>query len=262
MKNNDWPNIGEYVVCNVLNVTDFGAYVDLEEYNNKEGFIHISEIKAGWVKYVRDYIREGQKIVCKVINININRGHIDLSLKDVNDHQKKIKIQGWKNEKKAEKWIQIALGENYDQKKVEEIYYKLIDCFGTAYNGFEEASIKGIDAFNNLEIDIDKNIINNIIHVAKENIKDESVEITGYVDLKINTSNGVEIIRDSFSFLDDYKNDEDTNITVSYIGAPRYRIKIISSNYKKAENILKKISSQIISNIEKNNGTGSFIRHI
>ena len=63
MKSNDWPEAGDYVVCNVTNVTDFGAYVELEEFKEKEGFIHISEIKAGWVKYVRDYIREGQKVV-------------------------------------------------------------------------------------------------------------------------------------------------------------------------------------------------------
>ena len=173
-----------------------------------------------------------------------------------------MKIQGWKNEKKAEKWIQIALGEEYNSNKVEEIYSLLTNCFGTAYNGFEEASIKGKNAFYNLESKIDEKIINSIINVAKENIKDDSVEITGYIDLKINASDGINIIKKSFSFLEDYKNDDDTKIIVSYIGAPRYRIKVISSNYKKAENILKKISGQIISNIEKKNGIGNFIRHI
>ncbi|MGE4496123.1 MAG: S1 RNA-binding domain-containing protein, partial [Methanosarcina sp.] len=80
MGNDNWPEVGEFVVCTVKNVTDFGAYVELEEFGGREGFIHISEIKAGWVKYVRDYVREGQKIVCKVLNVDPSRGHIDLSL--------------------------------------------------------------------------------------------------------------------------------------------------------------------------------------
>ena len=77
MGNDNWPEIGEFVVCTVKNVTDFGAYVELEEFGGREGFIHISEIKAGWVKYVRDYVREGQKIVCKVLNVDPSRGHDD-----------------------------------------------------------------------------------------------------------------------------------------------------------------------------------------
>ena len=79
MGNDNWPEVGEFVVCTVKNVTDFGAYVELEEFGGREGFIHNSEIKAGWVKYVRDYVREGQKIVCKVLNVDLPAA-IDLSL--------------------------------------------------------------------------------------------------------------------------------------------------------------------------------------
>lgn len=261
MKSNGWPIIGEYVVCNVLNVTDFGAYVKLEEYKNKEGFIHISEIKAGWVKYVRDYIREGQKIVCKVLNVDANRGHIDLSLKDVNDHQKRMKIQLWKNEQKAEKWLQIALGEfNYDSNKIEALYYELVNIFGTAYSGFEEAAIKGELAFKNQKID--KKIVDQIICVAHENIKDPFVEISGYVDLKTNDYEGINYIKKSLLSAYEYSLEEGIKIEIAYIGAPRYRIKVIAPDYKKAEITLKKLATQIISNIEKYNGTGNFTRHI
>jgi polyribonucleotide nucleotidyltransferase len=34
MGNDNWPEVGEFVVCTVKNVTDFGAYVELE---NSEG---------------------------------------------------------------------------------------------------------------------------------------------------------------------------------------------------------------------------------
>ena len=36
----------------------------------KEAFIHISEVSSGWVKNIRDYVRENQKIVARVLRVN------------------------------------------------------------------------------------------------------------------------------------------------------------------------------------------------
>src|SRR2546430_7876989 len=65
----DWPDEGDLVVCTVANVKNFGASVTLDEYENKEGFIHIAEVSSGWIKYIRDYVRESQKVVCKVLKV-------------------------------------------------------------------------------------------------------------------------------------------------------------------------------------------------
>ncbi|MDR0767414.1 MAG: translation initiation factor IF-2 subunit alpha [Methanosarcinales archaeon] len=261
MKSNDWPEAGDYVVCHVTNVTDFGAYVELEEFKEKEGFIHISEIKAGWVKYVRDYIREGQKVVCKVLNIDKSRGHIDLSLKDVNEHQKRTKIQLWKNEQKAEKWIQIAAEESgFDGKMVEELYHDFVSEFGSAYTAFEEAAISGESAFKKMSVN--KKMIEAVVNVARENIKDAFVEIAGYVDLTTNAPNGIEIIRKALKAAAEEIKDEEVRVEVTYVGSPRYRIKVVAPDYKKAESVLKKTSSASIKVITDNGGEGVFNRHI
>src|SRR5438445_450446 len=104
----DWPDEGELVVCTVANVKNFGAFVTLDEYESKEGFIHIAEVSSGWIKYIRDYVREGQKVVCKVLKVDPEKGHIDLSLKAVNEHQRREKIQEGKNEQKAENLLGIV----------------------------------------------------------------------------------------------------------------------------------------------------------
>ena len=103
-----FPENGELVVCTVTSVKNFGAFVTLDEYDDKEGFVHVRDVASGWVKYIRDFIREGQKIVCKVLGVDSAKGHIDLSLKSVNEHQKREKIQQWKNEKKADKLLEIV----------------------------------------------------------------------------------------------------------------------------------------------------------
>ncbi|HWM50791.1 MAG TPA: S1 RNA-binding domain-containing protein, partial [Thermoplasmata archaeon] len=43
----EWPDEGELVVCTVTNVKNFGAFVTLDEYESKEGFIHIAEVSSG-----------------------------------------------------------------------------------------------------------------------------------------------------------------------------------------------------------------------
>lgn len=261
MKSNDWPEAGDYVVCNVTNVTDFGAYVELEEFREKEGFIHISEIKAGWVKYVRDYIREGQKAVCKVLNVDKSRGHIDLSLKDVNEHQKRTKIQLWKNEQKAEKWLQIAAETiGFDEKMVEELYHDFAAEFGSAYSAFEEAAIAGTSAFDGMSVN--KKMIEAVVNVARENIKDAFVEIAGYVDLTTNAPDGIEVIRDALKAAAEAVDEEEIRVEVTYVGSPRYRIKVVAPDYKKAEAVLKKASSASIKVITENGGEGLFNRHI
>ena len=263
MGNDNWPEVGEFVVCTVKNVTDFGAYVKLEEFGGREGFIHISEIKAGWVKYVRDYVREGQKIVCKVLNVDPSRGHIDLSLKDVNEHQRRAKIQEWKNEQKAAKWVQFVAEEtNPDETTLETLHEKLVEEFGSAYLAFEEAAIEGEKAFKGVKVN--KKYLKSIIKIAGENIKLPFVDIAGYVDLTCNLPNGVEVIKQALSAatsVDDVDG-KDIRLEISYTGAPRYRIKVIAPDYKKAESVLKKSAQIAVDTIAKLGGHGTFKRHI
>ena len=62
----DVPEDGDYIIGRVIEVKDFGATLDLLEYTDQKAFVHISEVASGWVKYIRDFIREGQMVVAKV----------------------------------------------------------------------------------------------------------------------------------------------------------------------------------------------------
>ena len=64
----------------VTRTTSFGAFVDLG--NNKEGLLHISKISDEHIKRVEDYLKIGQKIAVKVIEID-KQGRINLSMRDL-----------------------------------------------------------------------------------------------------------------------------------------------------------------------------------
>src|SRR5512137_1388925 len=175
MQDREWPQESELVVCTVENVKDFVAFVSLDEYGGRQGLIPISEIATGWIKYIRDHIREGQKIVCKVLNVDRSRGHIDLSLKDVNEHQRREKIREWKNESKAKKWIGFAAkAADEPSETIEDAIYKK---YGAFYPVFEDLVIDSDTVIKKLGLS--KKVSDALLHVASENVKVPRVEVMG-----------------------------------------------------------------------------------
>lgn len=71
--------VGDEVDGTVTGVVDFGVFVKLEE--NLEGLIHISEIDWGLVEDPRQFVKVGQKIRAKIIEVK--DGKISLSLKQL-----------------------------------------------------------------------------------------------------------------------------------------------------------------------------------
>ena len=251
----EWPSQGDLVVCSVAKVMDFGVFAELDEFGRKEGLIHISEVAAGWVKHIRDYVREGQKIVCKVLSVNPKRGHIDLSYKDVNEHQRRDKIQEWKSELRAEKWLSFAIGDETVERQLADT---LLDSFGSLYNAFEETVISSRSVL--IDAGIDEEYAISIEEVAIENVKIPSVDITGFLDLTCPAPNGVDAIKKSLAAAATVDED-DVTLEISYVGAPRYRIHVTAPDYKLAERILKESAKRAIDEIERLDGEGTFHRH-
>lgn len=72
--------VGEIVEGEVVKILDFGAIVDLG--GGKNGMIHISELKNGFVKNIEDVVKKGDIVKVKIIKVDED-GHIGLSLKQL-----------------------------------------------------------------------------------------------------------------------------------------------------------------------------------
>src|SRR3989337_4325848 len=97
----EWPEIGDLIIATIESVMDYGAYAKLDEYNRR-GFLHISEISSSRVRNVRDLVREKQKMVLKVLRVDVEKGHIDLSLRRVTKRERIEKIKSWKKDRKGD----------------------------------------------------------------------------------------------------------------------------------------------------------------
>jgi len=251
-----WPEVDELVMCTVKKVKNYGAFVTLDEYRAKEGFVHIAEIASGWVKYIGNHIREGTKIVTKVIRVNSQKEQIDLSLKRVNKHQKRAKTQEWRRNRKMLKLFELMakrLNKNIDDC-YDEFGYELIETFGSLYNAFEAVVInkEGL-----AEEGFEGGWIPTFIEVAEANLTPPHVELAEKILLFSSGPNGIEHIKEAVKVVE---RDDNPDVTLKYIGAPEYHISITSNDYKTGEAKLAEIANKIILSIEKNGGYGLFTR--
>ena len=72
--------IGDIIEGTVTGIEDYGIFVTFGDNNN--GLIHISEISKDFVKDVRDYAKENNKIQAMIIDIDSNN-HYKLSIKSM-----------------------------------------------------------------------------------------------------------------------------------------------------------------------------------
>jgi translation initiation factor 2 subunit 1 len=251
-----WPQEGDLIVATVHKVLNYGAFAKLEEYPGEEAFIHISEVSAGWVKNIRDYVRENQKIVARVLRVNPKKGHVDVSMKRIREDQRTRKIQQWKIEQKAEKLLEFtakSLGKDLDAA-YDEVGYAMMEEFGDLYGAFEISAEEGKDSL--IERGMDEKWAVAITEVAQKNISPPEVQITGYVDLTSYAPDGVEIIRKSLG------NINSEEISVQCVGAPRYRLIVTSFDYISAETLLKEAADKAIAAILEAGGEGEFYREL
>jgi translation initiation factor 2 subunit 1 len=259
-KAREYPEEGEFVVATVKNIHPYGAFLKLDEYPGKEGFMHISEVAPTWVKNIRDFVKEGQKIVAKVIRVDPSKGHIDLSLKRVNQQQRKAKLQEYKRAQKAENLLKMAaekLGKDFETAW-REVWVPLEEEYGEVYAAFEDAAQNGIDVLKDLVSDEWLRALEPII---KSYVEIPRVTIDAEFEITVPKPNGVEIIKEALIRARDRANEEkEVEVKFSYQGAPRYRIDITAPDYYKAEEVLESIAEEILRVIKEAGGEATLLR--
>ena len=254
----DWPEPGDLVIATIESVMDYGAYANLDEYS-KRGFLHISEISSARVRNLHDYVREKQKMVLKVLRVDLEKGHIDLSLRRVTKRERIEKIKVWKKERKGEVLLRavadrlgLSVHEVYQQAGV------ILEEKMGLYEGFELVLKEGTEALTKLGIPED--IAKIFAQVAEERIRIKLVKVKGVLEIRCMKPNGVKCIQEAFIGAKKTQKAKDAKIEFSVIAAPRYSVEVAADNWKRAEDVLDEVSQTVVSNITKLGGAGSFKR--
>ena len=255
----EWPEVGDLVIATVVKITSYGAYVRLDEYD-KEGLLHVSEVASRWVRNIRDYVREGQKVVLKVLRVQADKGQVDLSRRRVTKRDKKEKIQSWKKDRKAEGLLRTAAEKlNISFEEAYERAGALIEkAFGELHDGLEKTAKDGVEVL--LELGVDKELAVTLEAIAKEKIQISLVNVKGILKLQNPKPDGVLLIKETLQHAKEVGEEDGADVSVYLVSPPKYRIVVAAEDYKSAESILEKATQSALKAIEKSGGTGSFRR--
>ncbi len=254
----EWPEPGDLVIATIETVTDYGAYAKLDEYE-KRGLLHVSEISSSWIRNIRDFVREGQKTVLKVLRVDSEKGHIDLSLRRVTKRERIEKVMSWKKVRKADALLK-GLAEKTGLP-LQEIYAKagaaVEEEYGL-YDGFEKAAKEGPEFL--MELGVQEDIAKAFAEVAAERIHFKMVKVKGVLEIRCLKPNGVKLIKEAFLNAKKTEKTKDAGVKFHVIAAPKYSVEVLAENYKRAEDVLQKVSQSVISIVSKAGEQGSFRR--
>lgn len=233
-----FPEEGECVFCTVTKVQYNSVFANLDEYEYKHGMIHISEISPGRIRNIHDYVKEGKVIICKVLRINKERGHIDLSLRRVNESQRRSKIEERKQQAIAENIIKsYAQLNTLELKPIYELIASVILAHAPSmYAAFESVIEEGKSL---VEYGLDKTLAESLETLIRERIKPKQVEIEGILTVECYEEDGVDRVNKlvlEVSKVSDL-------LKMQFLGAGRYKLEITSPDYVIAEKIVDDIQA-------------------
>lgn len=247
------PEEGEIVLCTVTKVQYHSVFVSIDEYG-KQGMLHISEIAAGRIRNIRDYVKEGKVIVCTILRVDKERGHIDVSLRRVTDMQRQHKMMTLKQEQRAEKIIGVVAHDlKIDPKKVyQEITPQIFAKYDLLYPCFEEVAN---DRLAVKDLNVPQQYITPLDSAIRQRIKPPEVFLKGAFSILSYDSNGIEVVKQALHGIAKHK-----NVTLKYLGGGKYSLQVKGEDYKSAERLLKDLTTDTLAKLKKHTTTAEFIR--
>ncbi len=241
------PKRNELVVCRITKINPHSAIAYILEYD-LTGLIHVSEVASRWVRDIREFIKERQYVVCRVMESRPD--HISLSLKRVYREDTARKLNEFKRERRSEKLLEMAgksLGKTLEQTK-KEIGDLLIEEFGSLTKVFE-FSLKSPDTLKSKGVP-DK-WVEVITEIAKKNYAEKTFNVKGLLKLVTREPNGVELIKNALARA------KKEGLKVQYVSAPKYVLEGEGKNYKNVESKVRTVGEEIAKDFGKH-GEASF----
>jgi len=242
------PVYGELVMCKITKIHPNSAEAKLLEYD-KPGMIHVSEVASRWVRDIREFLKENQYVVCRVVRVE--GSSISLSVKRVKREDNTKKMNEFKRERKSENLLeQIAkpMKKTLDQA-YDEVGYIMQEEFGSLTKAFDVA-LKNPDLLKKKGVP-DK-WAKAITEAVKKRFGGKKYFLRGELELQCYSPNGVEVIRKLLLAV------RKRGFDVSYSSAPNYSISVSGNDIKKLRSTLEEEGEAIVKAVEKSGGRGSF----
>ncbi|MSS74813.1 hypothetical protein EXS73_01170 [Candidatus Pacearchaeota archaeon] len=212
---------GDIITCHVKSIES--ASVHVETNTGEKGAIVMSEIAAGRIRNLREYVFVNKQIICKILTVK--KDHLELSRRRVTGKEREEAQEQAKKERTIRTMLKSIT------KNPETIIEKILNE-QTLADFFDalKANPAAIKPF------VGKEEAEKII--AAMSTKDENKkEVRQVVVLTTHSENGVEDIRNLFS---------KKEVKAHYLGSGQFSLSVEDTEYKKAHYKLQQIVTKLV----------------
>jgi len=232
----NFPEEEELIFCTVEKIEGVTIFVRLNDFD-MVGVIPVSEIAPGRIRNIRDYVTINKKIICKVMKVDREKEHIELSLRRVSAKDQRELLERHERERAASVILEIVVKEKKDEiiNRIKKEYPLLSEFMQELLEKPELFERFGLEQYRE-----------KLLKIIKERIKTKKIKIRAKISLSTNASNGITLIKEIFDM-------NEPNIEITYLSAPLYSVSVESSSYKDANKKIAEILQRISDNAKKRN---------
>ncbi|KAF2144574.1 uncharacterized protein K452DRAFT_266523 [Aplosporella prunicola CBS 121167] len=248
-----YPEVDEFVMVNVKQIAEMGAYVKLLEYDNIDGMILLSELSRRRIRSIQKLIRVGRNEVVVVLRVDKEKGYIDLSKRRVSPEDI-VKCEERYNKSKMVHSIMRHVATNAQmpiEKLYETIVWPLHRKYGHAVDAFK-LSITNPDVWTEVAFpsqSVEKELTT---YIAKR-LTPQPTKVRADVEVTCFGYDGIDAVKEALRTAES-KNTTDTQIKVKLVSPPLYVLTSQCLDKNLGISVLEEAIKDITANIQKNGG--------
>ncbi|KAE8380966.1 eukaryotic translation initiation factor 2 alpha subunit-domain-containing protein [Aspergillus bertholletiae] len=216
-----YPEVDSYVMVNVKQIAEMGAYVKLLEYDNIDGMILLSELSRRRIRSIQKLIRIGRNEVVIVLRVDKEKGYIDLSKRRVSPEDV-IKCEERYNKSKAVHSIMRHVAEA-TQTPLETLYqnigWPLNRKYGHSHDAFK-ISITNPDVWNDVEFPSEA-VKKELTQYISKRLTPHPTKVRADIEVTCFGYEGIDAVKTALRTAEE-ANTPDSQIKVKLVAPPLY----------------------------------------
>lgn len=248
-----YPEIDSFVMVNVKQIAEMGAYVKLLEYDNIDGMILLSELSRRRIRSIQKLIRVGRNEVVVVLRVDKEKGYFDLSKRRVSPEDI-VKCEERYNKSKMVHSILRHVAEK-TQTPIEELYerigWPLNKKYGHAVDAFK-LSITNPDVWEDVSFTNDV-VADELKSYIGKRLTPQPTKVRADVEVTCFGYDGIDAVKTALRTAE-ARNTPDNQVKVKLVSPPLYVLTSTCLEKHLGINVLEAAIVDIRKNIEAAGG--------
>ncbi|KAF2265872.1 eukaryotic translation initiation factor 2 subunit alpha [Lojkania enalia] len=216
-----YPEVESFVMVNVKQIAEMGAYVKLLEYDNIDGMILLSELSRRRIRSIQKLIRVGRNEVVVVLRVDKDKGYIDLSKRRVSPEDI-VKCEERYNKSKMVHSIMRHVAEKTNTP-IEELYqaigWPLNKKYGHSIDAFK-LSITNPEVWNDVNFPNDV-VKEELLSYIGKRLTPQPTKVRSDIEVTCFGYEGIDAVKTALRCAE-ANNTKDNQVKVKLVSPPLY----------------------------------------